>query len=74
MLLYYHFYAQCTCLTMIQESLTPEQEAKLAEALEVAKLAEQKGREMSELAEAIAQKYYNRLLDAALAAEKRREN
>ena len=59
---------------MIHESLTPEQEAKLAEALEVAKLAEQKGREMSELAEAIAQKYYNRLLEAALAAEKRREN
>lgn len=43
-------------------------------ALEIAKLAEQKAREMSELAEAIAQKYYNRLLEAAKAAEKKREN
>ncbi len=56
---------------MTPPSLTPEQEAKLTEALEIAKLFEQKAREMSELATAIADKYYKRLHEAALAAERK---
>lgn len=37
--------------------VTPEQRTKLAEALEVAKLAEQKAKEMAELAAAVQKKY-----------------
>lgn len=59
---------------MTQPSLTQEQQAKLAEALEIAKLFEQKAREMSELATAIADKYYIRLYEAALAAEQKPGN
>lgn len=47
-------------LTMTQESLTEEQLTKLAEIAELAKIAEQKAREMSEFATAIAQKYQQR--------------
>lgn len=45
---------------MTQESLTEEQLTKLAEIAELAKIAEQKAREMSEFATAIAQKYQQR--------------
>ncbi|NJK64452.1 MAG: hypothetical protein HC921_18765 [Synechococcaceae cyanobacterium SM2_3_1] len=38
--------------------ITPEQRAKLAEALEVAKLAEQKAREIAELSATIQKKYH----------------
>jgi endonuclease III len=48
-------------ISMTQSSLTEEQQAKLAEIVEAARLAEQKAREMSELATAIAQKYQRRL-------------
>lgn len=51
--------------------LTPEQEANLTEALEVAKLFEQKAREMSELATVIADKYYKCLHETALTAERK---
>lgn len=54
---------------MTQPSLTQEQQAKLAEALEIAKLFEQKAREMSEMATAIADKYYKRLYEAARRSE-----
>jgi hypothetical protein len=46
---------------MTQESLSKEQQAKLAEITELAKIAEQKAREMSEFATAIAQKYQQHL-------------
>ncbi len=46
---------------MTQPSLSQEQEAKLAAALEIAKIALAKAREMSEMAAAIAEKYQNRL-------------
>ena len=45
---------------MTQQPIT-EQLAKLVEIVEAAKIAEQKTREMSELATAIAQKYQKRL-------------
>jgi hypothetical protein len=48
-------------LSMTQESLSKEQQAKLAEITELAKIAEQKAREMSEFATAIAQKYQQHL-------------
>ncbi|RUT13516.1 hypothetical protein DSM107010_11390 [Chroococcidiopsis cubana SAG 39.79] len=48
-------------LSMTQESLSEEQQAKLAEITELAKIAEQKAREMSEFATAIAQKYQQHL-------------
>jgi endonuclease III len=48
-------------ISMTQSSLTEEQQAKLAEIVEAARLAEQKAREMSELATAITQKYQRRL-------------
>lgn len=50
---------------MTKPLLTQEQERKLAEALEITKLLEQKTREMSEQATAIADKYYQRLSEAA---------
>jgi hypothetical protein len=46
---------------MTKPSLTEEQQAKLVEIVEAAKIAEQKTKEMSELATAIAQKYQQRL-------------
>lgn len=46
---------------MTQPSLTEEQLAKLTEIVAAAKIAEQKTREMSEFATAIAQKYQQRL-------------
>ncbi|OKH38699.1 hypothetical protein NIES2119_08880 [[Phormidium ambiguum] IAM M-71] len=47
--------------------LTEEQQAKLAEALETALAAEEKAKEMSELATAIAAKYQKLLHETALA-------
>lgn len=49
--------------------LTPEQETKLAEALAAAHLLEQQSREMSECAAEIADKYYKRRHEAAIAAQ-----
>lgn len=46
---------------MTQQPLSEEQLAKLVEIVEAAKIAEQKTREMSELATAIAQKSQKRL-------------
>ncbi|WP_175561109.1 hypothetical protein [Hydrococcus rivularis] len=50
---------------MTRLSLSEEQKAKLLEALEIAKLAEDKAREMSELATAIAQKSQKHLYEMA---------
>lgn len=49
---------------MTEGSLTPQQQAKLAEALELAKLAEEKARQMSELATEVANKYQQHLYDS----------
>jgi hypothetical protein len=49
--------------------LTPEQEAKLTEALEVARLLEQQSKAMSERATEIADKYYKQRHEAAIAAQ-----
>ncbi|WP_017717504.1 hypothetical protein [Kamptonema formosum] len=57
---------------MTQPSLTEEQEAKLAAALEIAKIAEQKAKEMSAMAGAIAEKYQKRIYEAALAAKQKK--
>ncbi|MGK7877425.1 MAG: hypothetical protein AB4426_30230 [Xenococcaceae cyanobacterium] len=46
---------------MTQPYLTEEQEAKLAEALEIARLFEQKAKELSDLGDAFAQKWEKRL-------------
>lgn len=46
---------------MKQPSLSPQQEAKLAEALEVAQLAEEKASQMSKLATQTANKYQQHL-------------
>jgi hypothetical protein len=51
-------------------SLSLQQQAKLAEALELAKLAEEKGLEMSELATKIANKYQQRLYESVQSASK----
>jgi hypothetical protein len=48
--------------------LTPVQEEKLTEALEVAGLLEQQSKAMSERATEIADKYYQRRHDAAVLA------
>ncbi|MGB8699303.1 MAG: hypothetical protein WCD18_07805 [Thermosynechococcaceae cyanobacterium] len=56
---------------MISSSLTPEQDAKLAEALDVAKRLEQQSKEMSERATAIAEKYYKHRYEAAIAAQQK---
>ena len=53
---------------MTQPSLTEEQQAELEEILEIAKVAEQKAKEMSDLATAISLKYQKRLWQANLAA------
>jgi hypothetical protein len=50
--------------------LSSQQQAKLAEALELAKLAEEKGLEMSELATKIANNYQQRLFESAQSASK----
>ncbi|WP_181243886.1 hypothetical protein [Chamaesiphon polymorphus] len=50
---------------MTEGSLSPQQQAKLAEALELAKLAEEKARQMSELATSVANKYQQYLYDSA---------
>jgi hypothetical protein len=49
---------------MTEGSLTPQQQAKLAEALELAKLAEEKARQMSELATSVANKYQQHLYES----------
>ncbi len=49
---------------MTKGSLTAQQQAKLAEALELAKLAEEKARQMSELATEVANKYQQHLYDS----------
>ncbi len=56
---------------MTQLRLTEEQQVKLVKALSLAKLAEEKAREMSELATAIADKYQKRLYEAALSASQK---
>ena len=55
---------------MTQRSLSPQQQAKLAEALKVAQLAEEKASQMSELATEIANKYQQRLYDSVQSASK----
>jgi hypothetical protein len=45
-------------------SLSQKQQAKLVEALELARMAEEKARQMSELATDIANKYQQRLYDS----------
>jgi Na+/phosphate symporter len=54
---------------MTSTSLTPEQEAKLTEALEVARLLEQQSKAMSKRATEIADKYYKQRYEAAIAAQ-----
>jgi Na+/phosphate symporter len=54
---------------MTSPSLKPEQEAKLTEALEIARLLEQQSKVMSERATEIADKYYKRRHEAAIAAQ-----
>ena len=51
---------------MTPESLTDKQLAELEEILQIAKLAEQKAKEMSDLATAISLKYQKRLHEANL--------
>ncbi len=55
---------------MSDRDLSPEQEGKLAEALKVAKLAEEKGSQMSELATEIANKYQQDLEESLRSASK----
>jgi hypothetical protein len=55
---------------MTKGSLTPQQQAKLAEALELAKLAEEKARQMSELATEVANKYQQHLYDSVSSSSK----
>lgn len=59
---------------MTSPSLTPEQEATLTEALEVATLLEQQSRDMSDRATEIADKYYKCRHEAALAIQKNSSN
>jgi hypothetical protein len=54
---------------MTSPSLTPEQEAKLTEALEVARLLEQQSKAMSERATEMADKYYQHRHEAAIASQ-----
>lgn len=51
---------------MTPQSLTDKQQAELEEILQIAKLAEQKAKEMSDLATAISFKYQKRLHEANL--------
>ncbi|MDJ0713954.1 MAG: hypothetical protein QNJ54_07015 [Prochloraceae cyanobacterium] len=55
---------------MTQRSLSPQQQTKLAEALKVARLAEEKASQMSELATEIANKYQQRLYESVKSASK----
>lgn len=55
---------------MTKVSLSPQQQAKLAEALEIAKLAEEKAMEMSELATEIANKYQQHLYESVQSSSK----
>jgi hypothetical protein len=55
---------------MTQLSLSPQQQVKLAEALEVALLAEEKASQMSELATEIANKYQQCLYESVQSASK----
>jgi endonuclease III len=48
-------------MTMTQEKLNNQQIAELEEILEMAKITEQKAKEMSELSTAIAWKYQKRM-------------
>jgi hypothetical protein len=59
---------------MTLPSLTPDQEVVLTEALEVARLLEQQSKEMSDRATEIADKYYKRRHEAALAVQKNSGN
>ncbi len=55
---------------MTQRALSPQQQAKLAEALKVAQLAEEKASQMSKLATEIANKYQQRLYESVQSASK----
>ncbi len=55
---------------MTQQALSPQQQAKLAEALKLAQLAEEKASQMNELAAKIANKYQQRLYDWVQSASK----
>ena len=55
---------------MTKRSLSPQQQAKLVEALEFAQLAEEKASQMSELATKIADKYQQRLYESVQSASK----
>jgi hypothetical protein len=54
--------------------MSPEQDAKLSEALDVAKRLEQQSKEMSERATEIADKYYKHRHEAVIAAQQNPEN
>ena len=55
---------------MKQRSLSPQQQAKLAEALKVAQLAEEKASQMSELTTEMANSYQQYLCKAVQSASK----
>lgn len=55
---------------MTQTSLTEEQEAKLAEALEIALLFEERAKELSDRGDAFAEKWEKRLREADQIAAK----
>ena len=55
---------------MTRLSLSPQQQEKLAKALEVAKLAEEKASQMSEFATEIANKYQQHLYKSIQSASK----
>ncbi len=55
---------------MTQLSLSSQQQSKLAEALKVAKLAEEKASQMSELATEIANKYQDHLYESVKSPSK----
>lgn len=51
-----------------------EQDAKLSETLDIAKRLEQRSKEISERATEIADKYYKRRHEAAIAAQRNSDN
>jgi hypothetical protein len=55
---------------MTKVSLTPQQQAKLAQALEIAKIAEEKAMIMSDLATEIANKYHQHLSKSVQSSSK----
>ena len=55
---------------MTEPSMTEAQQAKLASMLELAKITEQKAKELCEMGEAFAQKYEKRLREFREAAVK----